>query len=206
MQAVRVKYKSHLDQLQSRSNRRQFQVAINQTALWLRVWRLCVNPQKKKKNVIIETSQRALPTPLSIELAQAAPTKVQSHRHLGVIFSHDLRWNNHVDYILTKATSLLLVLCRLRDQESLSHMYLTYIRLILEYACMAWGNLGTTQVGRLERFQRRAAKSSSAARYLCPVTMMNSWQPLAGLPWPREGNTSRRFLDIEWPPATFPST
>ena len=37
-------------------------------------------------------------------------------------------------------------------------MYLTYIRPILEYACTAWGNLGTTQVDRLERFQRRAAK------------------------------------------------
>ena len=114
------------------------QVAINQTALWLRVWRLCVNP---RKTVIMETSRRALPTPLSIELAQDALTKVQSHRHLGIIFSHDLRWNNHVDYILTKATRLLSVLRRLRsslDQESLSHMYLTYIRPILEYACTAW--------------------------------------------------------------------
>ena len=93
------------------------QVAINQTALWLRVWRLCVNPQK---TVIMETSRRALPTPLSIELAQDALTKVQSHRHLGVISSHDLRWNNHIDYILTKATRLLSVLRRLRsslDQE-----------------------------------------------------------------------------------------
>ena len=62
-----------------------------------------------------------------IELAQDALTKVQSNQHLGVNFSHDLRWNNHVDYILTKATRLLSVLRRLRsslDQESLSHMYL----------------------------------------------------------------------------------
>ena len=35
-------------------------------------------------------------------LAQDALTKVQSHRHLGVIFSHDLRCNNHVDFILAK--------------------------------------------------------------------------------------------------------
>ena len=60
------------------------QVAINQTALWLRVWRLCVNPQK---TVIMETSRRPLPTPLSIKLAQDALTKVQSHRHLGIILS-----------------------------------------------------------------------------------------------------------------------
>ena len=133
------------------------QVAINQTASWLRVSRLCVT----EETVIMETSRRVLPTPLSIEHAQDALTKVQSHRHLGVILSHDLRWSNHVDYILTKATRLLSGLRRLRsslDQESLSHMYLTYISPILEYACTAWGNLGTTQVDRLERFQRRAAK------------------------------------------------
>ena len=58
----------------------------------------------------METSRRPLPTPLSIKLAQDALTKVQSHRHLGVILSHDLRWNNHVDYILTKATRLLSVI------------------------------------------------------------------------------------------------
>ena len=184
------------------------QVAINQTASWLRVWRLCVNPQK---TVIMETFRRALP-PLSIELAQDALTKVQSHRHLGVIFSHDIRWNNHNDYILTKATLMLSVLRRLRsslDQESMSHMHLTYIRPILEYACTAWGILGTTQVDRLERFRKfkgEQPKSSSAARCLCPVTMMNSRQPLAGLPWHQEENISRQFLDIVWPPATFPST
>ena len=36
--------------------------------------------------------------------------------------------------------------------------HLTYRQApILEYAYTAWGNLGTTQVDRLERFQRRAA-------------------------------------------------
>ena len=54
------------------------------------------------KKPLLETIRRTtLPTPLSIKLAQDALTKVQSHRHLGVIFSHvhDLRWNSHVDYI-----------------------------------------------------------------------------------------------------------
>ena len=58
------------------------QVAVNQTASWLRMWRLCVNPQK---TVIMETSRRAPPTSLSIELAQDVLAKVQSHRHLGVM-------------------------------------------------------------------------------------------------------------------------
>ena len=174
------------------------QVAINRTALWLRVWRLCVNPQK---TVIMETSRRPLPTPLSIncKLAQDALTKVQSHRHLGVILSHDLRWSTHVDYILTKATRLLSVLRRLRsslDQESLSHMYLTYIRPILEYACTAWGNLGTTQVDRLERFQRRAAKIILRRPLFAPS---NHDELLATIGWPSLASRRKYFqavLDI----------
>ena len=153
--------------------------------------------RRPQKTVIMETSRRPLPTPLSIKLAQDALTKVQSrrHRHLGVILSHDLRslWSNHVDYILTKATRLLSVLRRLRsslDQESLSHMYLTYIRPILEYACTAWGNLGTTQVDRLERFQRRAAKIILRRPLFAPSNHDELLATIGCLPWRQEGNTS----------------
>ena len=155
-----IQISSHLDQLKSRSNKGQTSSSHQPDSIVAsRVASLC----QPTKTVIMETSRRALPTPLSIELAQDTLTKVQSHRHLGVIFSHDLRKNNHVDYILTKATRLLSVLRRLRsslDQESLSHMYLTYIRPILEFACTAWGNLGTTQVDRLERIQRKESSQS----------------------------------------------
>ena len=157
----------------------------------------------------METSRRALPTPLSIELAQDALTKVQSHRHLGVIFSHEIRWNNHVAYILTKATRMLSVVRRLRsslDQESLSHMYLAYVRPISEYACTAWGNLGTTRVNRLERFQRRAAKITLRRPLFVPS---NHDELLATIGWPSLASRRKyfqQFLDVEWPPATFPST
>ena len=186
---------TNLTTINSRADQTEdnLQVAINQTASWLRVWRLCVNPQK---TVIMETSRRPLPTPLSIKLAQDALTKVQSHRHLGVILSHDLRWSNHVDYILTKATRLLSVLRRLRsslDQESLSHMYLTYIRPILEYACTAWGNLGTTQVDRLERFQRRAAKIILRRPLFAPS---NHDELLATIGWPSLASRRKYFRAV----------
>ena len=141
----------------------------------------------------METSRRALSTPLSIELVQDALTKMQSHRYLGVIFSHNLRWNNHVVYILTKATRLLSALRRLRsslDQESLPHMYLTYIRPILEYACTAWDNLGTTQVDRLERFQRRAAKIILRRPLFVPS---NHDELLATIGWPSLASRRKYF-------------
>ena len=110
--------------------------------------------------------------------------------------AHDLRWNNHVDYILTKATRLLSVLRRLRsslDQESISHMYLTYIRPILEYACTAWGNQGTTQVDRLERFQRRATKIILRRPLFAPS---NHDELLATIGWPSLASRRKYFQAV----------
>ena len=99
-------------------------------------------------------------------------------------------------YVLTKATRLLSVLRRLRsslDQESLSHMYLTYIRPILEYACTAWGNLGTTQVDRLERFQRRAAKIILRRPLFAPS---NHDELLATIGWPSLASRRKYFQAV----------
>ena len=160
-----------------------------------RVASLCQPP----KTVVIESSGRAQPTPLSIKVAQDALAKVQSHEHLGAIFSHDLHWDSPVDYnnILTKATRLLLVLklCRLRssmDQESLSHLYLTYTSgRSLSTPAQRGSTKALHRLTALDVFKGEQLKPSSVARSLCPVTMMNSWQPLAGFPWHQERNTSR---------------
>ena len=122
--------------------------------------------------------------------------KSEEEVKLEEVLSHDLRWSNHVDYILTKATRLLSVLRRLRsslDQESLSHMYLTYIRPILEYACTAWGNLGTTQVDRLDCFQRRAAKIILRRPLFAPS---NHDEPLATIGWPSRASRRKYFRAV----------
>ena len=78
-------------------------------------------------------------------------------------------------------------------QESLSHMYLTYIRPILEYACTAWGNLGTTQVDRLERFQRRAAKIILRRPLFAPS---NHDELLATIGWPSLASRRKYFRAV----------
>ena len=72
-------------------------------------------------------------------------------------------------------------------------MYLTYIRLILEYACTAWGNLGTTQVDRLERFQRRAAKNILHRPLSVPS---NHDELLATIGWPSLASRRKYFQAV----------
>ena len=72
-------------------------------------------------------------------------------------------------------------------------MYLTYIRPILEYACTAWGNQGTTQVDRLERFQRRAAKIILRLPLFAPS---NHDELLATIGWPSLASRRKYFQAV----------
>ena len=62
----------------------------------------------------------------------------KSHRHLGVIFNSDGKWNEHINNIISSVTKQLNVLRKLKyrlKRENLEKIYLIYIRPIFEYAC-----------------------------------------------------------------------
>ena len=72
-----------------------------------------------------------------------------------------LRWETHIDYIMSKAVSRLYFLKQLKraglPSSHLSHFYITVIRPILEYASPLWHpTLTKSQAERLEAVQRRA--------------------------------------------------
>jgi hypothetical protein len=62
---------------------------------------------------------------------------VTTHKHLGLTFSNDGSWTTHINEIITKASSRLNIIRKLKlkvDRKSLEHMYFSYVRPILEYA------------------------------------------------------------------------
>ena len=87
------------------------QASVNTTATWLQQWRLRINP---KKTAIMETSRRIHRNAAQLSLHGTQLDNVNTHRHLGVVLSSDLRWTAHVETsILAKVTPLLGVLKRL---------------------------------------------------------------------------------------------
>ena len=134
------------------------QDSVTSTAQWLSDWRLQANTEK---TVVMQTTRATLPIPIDIELGGVRLQTVRKHRHLGLVFTSDLRWNAHIDHVLSKSSRLLGLLFRLRSilsQHALSIIYKIFIRPVLEYASIAWSDLTNYQSARLERFQRRAAK------------------------------------------------
>jgi len=62
-------------------------------------------------------------------------------KYLGVKISHDLRWNDHIDYVAAKANSTLRFVRRninINNPEVKERAYKTLVRPILEYSSTVW--------------------------------------------------------------------
>jgi hypothetical protein len=66
-----------------------------------------------------------------------------SHKHLGVTFSNDAKWNTHVGNIQSSVSKHLNIIRRFKYRLSRTNkLYLVYIRPLFEYACELWDNCG----------------------------------------------------------------
>ena len=85
-----------------------------------------------------------------------------SHKHLGVTFSNDVKWNNHVDNIKSSVSiKHLNILRKLKyrlSRTNLDKLYLVYIRPFFEYACELWDNCGIGNSQKLEQLQLEASR------------------------------------------------
>ena len=82
-----------------------------------------------------------------------------SHKHLGVTFSNDAKWNTHVDNIQSSVSKYLNCIRRLKYRLSRTNkLYLVYIRPLFEYACELWDNCGIGNSQKLDQLQLEAAR------------------------------------------------
>ena len=87
--------------------------------------------------------------------------KVDNHKHLSVIFSNNGIWHDHVDYIVKQSYTQLNMLRKVRmtlHRFSLEKIYMSFIRLILEYADVIWDSQNQSLINKLENVQLDAAR------------------------------------------------
>jgi hypothetical protein len=76
---------------------------------------------------------------------------VQSHKVLGLIIQNNLKWNEHIDSFVTKASKRLYIIRTLRRSGVPAE--------VLEYCCVVWHNtLPSYLANQLERVQKRALR------------------------------------------------
>jgi len=100
---------------------------------------------------------------VSLEANGNAFEIVKSAKILGVTVRNDLKWNDHVDNITTKASRRIYLLKQLKragiDCKSLIQFYCACIRSVLEYACQAFhSSLPAYLSDQIQRAQKRVLR------------------------------------------------
>ncbi len=83
--------------------------------------------------------------------------EVETHKHLGVTFSADGTWHDLVEITKQKAWKRVNILRPLKfmlDRKTLTTIYTSFIRPILEYSDVVWDNITQQEVNDLEKKYR----------------------------------------------------
>ena len=124
---------------------------LQQLEVWSQKWLLQFNPQKTK--AVFFTNSPNITTP-NLIFRQCPLEFVMHHKHLGVIFSQNLSWSYCFDSILSKVKTKWGLMKKLKfklSRKTLSLMYTTFVRPILEYASEVWGGCNQTDAEKLEK-------------------------------------------------------
>ena len=124
--------------------------------------------------------------PLEIFLDNELIQNVKKQKLLGVIIDNNLSWSEQIDTVclnITRRITLLKLLSKYIDRNSMNLYYNSYILPIFDYGCMIWGRSATTNIQRLIKLQKRAARIILKVDILTPSQSM--FNQLKWLSFPR---------------------
>ena len=115
--------------------------------------------------------------PNNIVLGSFPIERTYSFKYLGITISSTLAWSEHIHIICTKARRVIGVLYRRfylnADTNSLLQLYLSMVRLLLEYACQVWHPHLTKDIKKLESVQKLALRLCSKQDYDTLLSICN---------------------------------
>ena len=150
---------------------------------WSNEWLVSFNALKTDTMLISLKRQPPDHPPLVFQGHQLA--NVPQHKHLGLVLKSDLKWNEHIKEIVSKASKQLNIMKNLQyrlDRETLEVIYTSFIRPLLEYGNVVWDNCAQTDEKLLEDLQLTAARIVSGAMRTTPNEKLyeeTGWETLA---------------------------
>ena len=115
---------------------------LNSVNAWAKKWLVTFNPAKTE-SLFVSTKHNVMFPPLYF--GGGLVKEVTAHKHLGVILSSNLSWNEHIDDICLKASKRLDILRALKyklSRQALELIYLSFIRPIIEYGDVLFDGCG----------------------------------------------------------------
>ena len=151
--------------------------------LWATKWLVRFNPEKSESMLFSRKINK--PFHPQVIMDQKNIVEVDSHKHLGVVFSKDCTWHDHLELTKSKAWSRINVMRKLKfqlDRKSLQTIYFSFICPILEYADVVWNNCTQYESNELEKIQNEAARIVTGATKLVSINSLlteTGWETLA---------------------------
>ena len=125
---------------------------------WEKKWLMEFHPDKCQ---VLTITRKRQPVTYNYILNGHQLKHVSDAKYLGITFTNDMRWNQHIDNITAKANKTLHFLQR-NVQISCPRLkttaYQTLVRPTLEYATTVWDPHTKGNIYKIEMVQRRAAR------------------------------------------------
>ena len=118
----------------------------------------------KTKDLIFTKKAAENPHPLTFN--NTPVDRVTSHKHLGVILTHNLSWDEHLNSIIKQVNLKLSMIynVRLLSRRTLDIMFKMHVRSCIDYCIQVFGpSLNATQIDKLDKLQYRAARIATMA-------------------------------------------
>jgi len=131
---------------------------------WADDWLITFSPPKTKSLTI--SNKTHLDQHPDLYLDGHKIDKVDHHKHLGVFLSHNLRWNCHINELVTSTSKKLSLMQGLKyklDRRSLEIVYTSFIRPCLEYADVLWAGTYDTDLMKIDTMQIEAMRIVTGA-------------------------------------------
>lgn len=143
---------------------------------WCKTWQMTVN---FCKTVSMSFTHKRSLSNFTYSSADINLQRVSEYKYLGIIFTSNLSWSKHIEYICTKSLKKLGYLRRTLSQapkDTKLLMYKTLIRPTLDYACTVWNPYRKGEINKIEAVQKKAIRFI-CRRYDCtfsPTTALVS--------------------------------
>lgn len=137
---------------------------IYNIAKWSHEWCIILNPTKTSTMTFTRKRNSNIP---NVKMNDTELKDEKYHTHLGLTFSSDASWDEHIRIIYKKAAYRLNILRMLKydlDRKSLIRFYISYIRPTLEYGDIIWDNISQQSALLLESIQLDACRIITGLR------------------------------------------
>ena len=126
---------------------------------------LCANKPSlntgKSSFVIFHPSQKKLPFSVQLTICNKTLKEEKSIQYLGVILDNNLKWKEHVNYLMKKIKRNVGLLSKVRyfvDIKSLIGLYYALIYPLITYSLIAWGHTYESIINPLILLQKRTIR------------------------------------------------